>query len=301
MGEHTAIEWTDATWNPWMGCTKVSPACQNCYAERDMKRYGRDFSKITRTSNKTFNSPLTWKDPKKVFVCSWSDFFHKDVPRDWREEAMAIMEKCDHHTFLLLTKRPENIVPFTKHRWRDWPANVWIGTTVENQEMADKRIPELLRVVGAEVRFVSMEPLCDAVDLENVAVPVEEDQLRRGCFDGSKFNALNKYDEDHFHNPPSSLNWVIVGGESGPYARPLHPQWVRILRDQCACHSIPFLFKQWGEYIAHPVSDATWPNGQLVKPFLDPVKFERVGRKNAGCELDGKTHKESPDGKERVL
>ncbi len=249
MGKTTAIEWTDATWNPWIGCTKVSPACANCYAERDMKRYGRDFNKITRTSNKTFYSPQTWKEPKKVFVCSWSDFFHNDVPPEWRRDAMEVMERCPQHTFLLLTKRPENIVPFAMRRWGKIPDNVWIGTTIETQSMADKRIPELLKV-NAAVRFVSIEPMLGPVNI-----------------DPWLSHAL--------------VNWVIVGGESGPHARGLHIDWVRSLRDQCANAHVPFMFKQWGE-VGH-----------------DGV---RRGRKLTGCALDGKTHKESPDVKtQRVI
>lgn len=299
MGETTAIEWTDATWNPWMGCTKVSPACQNCYAERDMKRYGRDFSKITRTSNKTFESPLHWKDPKKVFVCSWSDFFHSDVPKGWRLEAMGIINRCPQHTFILLTKRPENIIPFLRDN-EQWggkvPGNVWIGTTVENQEIADKRIPELLRV-SAKVHFVSMEPLCGPVDISKYLKPefyvgkTEEEKA-----DLKARNCAGMHRLQH-------IDWVIVGGESGPNARPMNISWVRSLRDQCDKAGVPYFFKQWGEWKG-VTRDADmrvkmkddprchlWPD----EGWESPVSL-KVGRKLSGSELDGKHFKQFPGG-----
>ena len=214
MGKTTAIEWTDATWNPWIGCTKVSPACQNCYAERDMKRYGRDFNKITKTSDKTFYAPMHWKEPKKIFVCSWSDFYHPDVPKEWREEALNIMEHETRHTFILLTKRPENIIDLM------W-SHVWQGVTVENQEQADRRIPLLLdKAKHTLTRFLSIEPM-----LGPIVLPRQEPVG---------------------YTPSFGLEWVIVGGESGPNARPIHPDWVRGIQKQCEEVKVPLLFKQYG-------------------------------------------------------
>jgi protein gp37 len=219
MAQDTKIEWATATWNPWYGCHKVSPACDHCYAERWAKRSGRDFSVVTR-SKTTFNDPLKWKDPERIFVCSLSDFFHPDADQ-WRDDAFDVMREADWHTYMLLTKRPER--PVTG--WWVWPKSWWIGVTTENQEQADTRIPVLLKSTAPAVRFVSCEPLLGPIDLSGHLLM----------------------------EPP--VDWVIVGGESGPGFRKMEHQWVVDLQRQCARAAVPFFFKQWSAI--RPSSDAT--------------------------------------------
>ena len=273
MAENTGIPWADNTWNPWQGCHKVSAGCANCYMFRDKKRYGQDPSTVIRSKPKTFNSPLKWKDPARVFVCSWSDFFIEEAD-PWRDDAWDIIRKTPHLTYLLLTKRPENI----KDRLpSDWPLpNVWLGVTAENQEMADKRIPILLSIPAAK-RFVSIEPIVGVVDLKQYLY-------------GSDVHPF--------------LGWVIVGGESGPGARPAHPDWIRFLSHQCKESSTPFMFKQWGDWVDefHP----SWKNKiEQSDVFVDVIDVEggkdylgiymgRVGNKKSGHLLDGVEHMDIP-------
>lgn len=277
MGVKTGIEWADATWNPWRGCTKVSPACDNCYAERGMKRWGQDFGKIT-IGKTTWDAPLRWKKPRRIFVCSWSDFFHPSVPQGARTDACAVMEAAPRHTYMLLTKRAENIMPMI--RASGWgcglPDNVWIGVTAENQEQADRRIPLLLQV-PAKVRFVSCEPLLGPVRLS----PVGGIKIAGGHW-GVK--AMRK--------DGGGLSWVICGGESGPNARPMRPGWARALRDQCAAAGVPFFFKQWGEYSPYYKAVDIERRQIVTKTYKNGVA--RVGKKAAGCLLDGKEYKEIP-------
>ena len=286
MGEHTAIEWTDATWNPWIGCTKISPACQNCYAERDMKRFGRDFSKITRTSDKTFNSPLKWKEPKKIFVCSWSDFFHADVyPPDRDEVINNIILKCPQHTFILLTKRPENISMLaSRFPGGKYPDNIWLGVTVENQEQADKRIPLLLNS-QAKLKFLSCEPLLGPLDItryighntheckcgfHDTELDLHPQNDRMFCAECGQYCKTNR-----------GIDWVIVGGESGPHARPMHPDWVRSLREQCKGSNTPLMFKQWGEWSPLSLFPGSIEACRDYKDFEDGVRMFKVGKKKS--------------------
>jgi protein gp37 len=166
MGEITKIAWADSTWNCFIGCSKVSPACDNCYAEQWAARAGRDFTKVVRASTETFHAPQRWKEPKRIFVCSLSDFFHPDILRADRHDAIRVMRHAPQHTYLLLTKRPENVKPMLLGTaWGEsLPNNVWLGVTVENQEQADQRIPLLLGA-AATTRFISCEPLLGAVDI----------------------------------------------------------------------------------------------------------------------------------------
>ena len=208
MGELTGISWCDSTWNPWYGCRKVSPGCDNCYAERDMTRYGRDW-RVTRAATSTFSAPLRWKTPRRIFTCSWSDFFIEEA-RPWLSEAWEIMRRTPQHTYQVLTKRPGLMAA-----WADehgWLPNVWAGTSVESA----KYLPRLdvLARVPAQVRFVSAEPLLEPLDLRP--------WLQGGC------------------------DWVITGGESGPGARPMRLEWARSLRDQCQQAGVPFFLKQLG-------------------------------------------------------
>ena len=284
MGSTTKIEWCDATWSPWIGCDKVSEACRFCYAEAGQKRWGQDFNKIRRTSDKTFYAPMKWKESKKIFVCSWSDFYHPDVPKAWREEALNIMERESRHTFILLTKRPENIQDF------GWP-HVWQGVTVENQEQADKRIPILLAKARlSPTIFLSIEPMLGPIDLWTPRYKLPDGGL------GSAF-AWGK-----------GVNWVIVGGESGPHARPINISWVRRLKDECEAAKVPFFFKQWGEWkgvtrdvqarmrLQNDPQYYLWPD----EGEESPVSI-RIGKKQAGSELDGKLHKAFPGGNDEAV
>lgn len=214
MGKQSSIEWTDATWNPWRGCTKVSPGCAHCYMFRDQTRYGHDPAIVVR-SKTTFDEPRRWADPQTVFTCSWSDWFHEDAD-PWRDEAWAIIRETPRHLYLILTKRPEMILDRLPLDWGEgWP-NVWLGVSVESNRFA-YRATTLVHTPAAG-RFVSAEPLL-------APVRFEPGVLRR-------------------------LDWVIVGGESGPDRRPMELQWARGLRDDCGIAGVPFFLKQLGG----------WPN-----------------------------------------
>lgn len=231
MGKDSAIEWTDHTWNPWMGCSKVSEGCQFCYAERDMTRFGRDFRTLQRTARATFELPLHIKQPGLIFTCSWSDFFHPDAD-EWRDEAWDIIRRTPH-IYQILTKRPQFIQEIgggsrLPSDWGDgWP-NVWLGVSAENQPRARERIPLLLDV-PAKVHFVSAEPLLGRLDLEEWLRYEPPAIARKG-------------------GVPTlpGIDWVISGGESGPNARPASQYWFRWLRDQCVSFGVPYFHKQNG-------------------------------------------------------
>jgi len=220
MGERTEIAWTDHTWNPWQGCHKVSEACANCYMYRDKKRYGQDASTVVRSRPGTFKAPLKWREPARVFTCSWSDFFIEEAD-EWRDDAWEIIRQTPHLTYQILTKRIERADECLP---ADWPLpNVWLGVTIENQLRADERIPALLRTPASK-RFVSCEPLLGPLNLADdwTSWLVQIDGIPH-------------------------IDWVIVGGESGPGARVMNPDWARALRDQCKDNAAPFFFKQWGK------------------------------------------------------
>ncbi|HEV2177982.1 MAG TPA: phage Gp37/Gp68 family protein [Terriglobia bacterium] len=206
MGQLSAIEWTEATWNPWHGCRQISPGCAHCYMYREKRQYGQDPTRIVR-SKTTFDAPLKWKDSRMIFTCSWSDFFIEEADR-WREEAWEVIRSTPHHTYQILTKRPERMAGNLPAGW-PWE-NVWLGVSVENPRFY-WRIFDLERVPAA-IRFVSLEPLLAATP----DLPLER------------------------------ISWVIVGGESGPGCRPMRPEWVRSVRQQCVAARVPFFFKQWG-------------------------------------------------------
>lgn len=241
MGQNSAIEWTDHTFNPWMGCAKVSDGCKHCYAETMMdKRWGKvewgPQGTRVRTSAANWNQPLKWNREaeaagvrRRVFCASLADVF-EDRPalHLWRTDLFKLIDATPHLDWLLLTKRPENVVKMVL--W-DAPGckpsgNVWFGTSVENQVTADERIPHLLRIPAA-VRFLSVEPLLGKIEFSNVTKRSDAVfQLGKKAMDG--------------------IHWVIVGGESGPKARPMHPDWARSIRDQCLAAGVPFFFKQTG-------------------------------------------------------
>lgn len=271
------IEWTDKTWNPVTGCTKVSQGCKNCYAERLYERFNGKgtFKNVTCHQNR-LSYPARWKRPAMVFVNSMSDLFHEDVPFTFINAVFSVMSDCDRHTYQVLTKRPERMLEFFKWKseehgipWEPKP-NVWIGVSVENQEAADERIPLLLQVPAA-VRFLSCEPLLGPLDLKK-----EMGAYTAGNASPFARIWLNK------------LQWVICGGESGPGARPMHPAWVRVLRDQCKEAGVPFFFKQWGEFsYEQPEGMCVYNDGSVVPAEDEPVKAVRL--------LDGQIHDDFPE------
>ena len=218
MSDNSAIEWTDATWNPVTGCTKVSPGCAHCYAETITLRFKRGgpflpgMTTIT-THYDRLAIPGKWKTPRRIFVNSMSDLFHEYVPFDFVDEVFRRMIKYNQHIYQVLTKRPERMLEYLNSTQTPcWPGHVWAGVSVENQYWAKKRIPVLIDI-PAEVRFLSVEPLLKEVD-------------------------LSQYLRD--------IQWVIVGGESGHRSRPMKEEWVVRIRDDCVEAGVPFFFKQWG-------------------------------------------------------
>ncbi|MFJ3021447.1 DUF5131 family protein [Streptomyces tendae] len=262
MTDHTTIEWTDRTWNPVTGCTKVSPGCDNCYAETIAHRFAGSKAfpngfDVTQHDAR-ISQPLRWKKPARVFVNSMSDLFHADVPAEFIARVFAVMALTPQHTYQVLTKRPgrmrsllsnrEFLALVDDHREQlqpgcgdfAWPLlNVWLGVSVENQKWADIRIPALLETPAA-VRFLSCEPLLGPIDLKQ-AVRTMGSERGHGLT-ASFVHAGGCCRKFH------GIDWVIVGGESGPKARAMHPEWARSLRDQCASADVPFFFKQWGEW-----------------------------------------------------
>jgi protein gp37 len=214
MAASTTIEWTDTTWNPVTGCTKISAGCLNCYAERMAKRlkamgqanYKNGF-RVT-CHNRTLEQPLAWKTPRMIFVNSMSDLFHEEVPDGFIASVFDVMKRAHWHRFQVLTKRDERLVELAPRL--EWPTNVWMGVSVENK-WAKRRIKSL-QAIPAAVRFLSVEPLLES--------------LGRISLDG--------------------IHWVIVGGESGPGARPMEEAWVQEIKAQCETANVPFFFKQWG-------------------------------------------------------
>jgi protein gp37 len=329
MSERSEISWTDSTFNPWIGCTKVSPGCANCYAETLMDtRYGRvkwgKGNPRERTSEANWKNPLQWNrqsfsecqscgwrgpDAKisscpnpscqatelpfparqRVFCASLSDWLDDEVPIEWLVDLLNLIFQTRHLDWLLLTKRPQNwgkrlhealraakdpglVFEGWLSQWLDgdYPGNVWIGTTTEDQTRADERIPELLKI-PARVRFLSCEPLLGPIDLSYT------------CFNGS----------DSFGSMPG-IHWVITGGESGQGARPMNPEWVRSIRDQCAAAGVSHHFKQWGEFAPrHDMQARDLPGKEWVT-FDPDTSVCRVGKKAAGRLLDGKEHNEFP-------
>ena len=265
MGEHTAIEWAHHTFNPWLGCTKVSPACDNCYAEalvdRRMHRAEWGAGKPrSRTSESSWKQPERWDrkaaadgERRRVFCASLADVFDNEVPVDWRRDVFALIRRTPHLDWLLLTKRPA-----VARRWWDTELcgvtlpNVWLGVTAEDQASADARVPILLEI-PARVHFLSCEPLLSRMNLrlstENIRA------IRRpGPLSGA------------------GIDWVIAGGESGPSARPSQAEWFTSLRDQCVGAGVAFYFKQWGEW----------------------SRAGRIGKRAAGRVLEGRTWDEVP-------
>lgn len=348
MGDNTKIEWCDATWNPIRGCSRVSQGCVNCYAEAIAARFsgpGQAYHGIaTRKPSRWTNTvvmidalldqPMRWKKPRRIFANSMSDPFHDGLADDDVARLWAYMMGAYWHTLIVLTKRPARArALLTSERFRDrvmdciegevhadagelslydplerhtqdwrahdfspWPApNIWLGVSVEDQAAADERIPQLLDT-PATVRFLSCEPLLGPVHLEEWL----DDY---GRLDGDTATYVDV--------PKTGLDWVIAGGESGTGARPMHPDWARGLRDQCADARVPFFFKQWGEWypgelvddgsklIASPdcEHDPEAPNWEFRYAAFQRVDKEgmlRVGKKLSGRLLDGAEHMAFP-------
>ena len=299
MADKTGIEWTDATWNPVTGCAKVSAGCKHCYAERNWGRLqhlpayaGRAFTDVATHADRLLQ-PLSWKRPRRIFVNSMSDLFHQDIHDDFIGMVFRTMARAPQHTFQVLTKRAERMQRLLTHpKMRGfvgdapWPLpNVWIGVSVEDQTTADKRIPLLLDTPAA-VRWISAEPLLGPMSLT-------KEYLSMKCGGAYPFRSLG---DEHRTKLIDLLGWVVVGGESGPKARPMHPAWARSLRDQCAAAAVPFLFKQWGEWQPVHPSGASIP-GCGTTPQREPAfrfdhghYFTKVGKKLAGRLLDGALH-----------
>lgn len=214
MANNSSIEWTESTWNPVTGCDKISPGCKHCYAERMAKRlqamgqanYANGFAVTLQP--RMLELPLRWRKPQKIFVNSMSDLFHAEVPEPYIQRVFDVMRRASWHQFQVLTKRAERLAELTSRL--EWPPNVWMGVSVENAKYCTRI--DYLRRTGAAVKFLSIEPLIAPLP----------------------------------HLDLHGIDWVIVGGESGPGARPMNPDWVREIRDQCAEQRVPFFFKQWG-------------------------------------------------------
>jgi protein gp37 len=332
MAENTKIEWTDATWNPITGCSVVSPGCTNCYAMKlagtrmrnhpsragltQPSKAGPVWTGEVRFNEQWLDQPLRWRKPRMIFVCAHGDLFHENVPDEWIDMVFAVMALAQQHTFQVLTKRPERMREYIAKLAAQSPCefagtiarslavigmhgdveangdfpNVWLGTSIEDQATADARIPHLMATPAA-VRFVSAEPLIGPVDLTQC--PHDD--------------ALAGYAPDA-NGDRHKINWVIVGGESGKNARPMHPDWARSLRDQCGVAGVPFFFKQWGEW--HPcqwADDGPWypmpghaPFNSWEAPVFDQNShagwnWRRIGKARAGRLLDGREWNQMPE------
>jgi protein gp37 len=339
MAENTLIEWADHTFNPWTGCTKVSPGCDHCYAEGWAKRSGTVTWGVGEPRRRT--TPANWRKPvqwnaahdaffaehgrrQRVFCASLADVFDNAVDPAWRADLFSLVMSTPNLDWLLLTKRIGNALPMMRELAHgadpDLPLsdmeplpNLWVGATIVNQEEADRDIPKLL-AVPARVRFLSMEPLLGPVDLVTAGALFTEtgnsDPIGR---------IINQAEAGAIYEDEPLLHWVIVGGESGPGARPMHPDWARSLRDQCAAAGVPFLFKQWGEWKPlgqMPYSEKVATDERHLRddeylrmdgtmhttlkddhePFdAGDILIRRVGKKAAGRLLDGVQHDGFPE------
>lgn len=350
MGENTNIEWAHHTFNPWEGCTKVGPGCDHCYAETRNKRFhGGNWgagAPRRRTSPANWAKPRRWNTQAaekgvryRVFCASLADVFDNEVPTEWRADLFKLISETPHLDWLLLTKRIGNVIGMVTevaeiprqgshsghlmaHHWRNGrpPANVWLGATVVNQQEADRDIPKLLDT-PATVRWLSMEPLLGPVNISK--------WLHRGDhglaeMDPMAASMLSASEADGTGWVRPAVDWVIVGGESGADARPMHPEWAFDLRDQCIAAGVPLLFKQWGEWVPrsscyHTFADGNscsdldpecqkWPCIRLTFSGRDGRLLEngggtgseafmqRLGKKAAGRLLDGRTWDRFPGG-----
>ena len=302
MGENTKIEWAHHTFNGWIGCTKVGPGCDNCYAaDLAQTRLGVPWGPgqpRRHTAASTWKQPRRWNNRAakegiryRVFCSSLADVFDNEVPAEWRAELFQLMHETPHLDWLLVTKRIGHARKMAETAG-GWPGNVWLGATIVNQVEADRDIPKLLEINGPRFRFLSMEPLLGPVDLTAIPygevignVPSYQDGLAGRIWQpaGTADQPLdpgNTVGDRTYVDLCRMLDWVIVGGESGPRARPMQPDWLISLRDQCEAAGTAFLFKQWGEYLPVGV-DSVHQTG---------VTFRRIGKKQAGRRLHGQHH-----------
>lgn len=317
MSENSKIEWCDHTFNPWEGCQKVGPGCDHCYAEARNARFGGGSAvnwgagaPRRRTSVANWRKPLAWNAAherffaaqgrrQRVFCASLADVFDNAIDPAWRRDLFDLIVDTPNLDWLLLTKRIGNVQQMVQATTLCdlLPSNVWLGATIVNQEEAERDIPKLL-AVPARVRFLSMEPLLGPVDLVS---------------SGALWSDMNGNIVDAPSRGLRGVDWVIAGGESGHGARPMHPDWARSLRDQCAAADVPFLFKQWGEHSLAYDRDRDDPDyrrcdrmARLPGRWInlagghgfngERVHYaERVGKKAAGRLLDGRTHNEFPE------
>lgn len=332
MARTSAIEWTDATWNPITGCSIKSSGCTNCYAmqlagtrlkhhpsreglTRQLPSGRHVWTGEVRFNEQWINQPLSWKKPSMIFVCAHGDLFHEDVPDEWIDRVFRVMRSCPQHIFQVLTKRSNRMLNYslcqqsTDYEYGQWPLpNVWFGVSIEDQATYDERVMDLA-VTPAAVRFISAEPLLGEVDMGLMGILPSD--------------IAPNYTPLH-----QRIHQVIAGGESGSNARPSHPDWFRSLRDQCVEAGVPFFFKQWGEYftsaflmstgesvfrqyrdIRQWINKPNWINGGICLDrtgkqlhcggdfyaAVYPVTImHRVGKKEAGRTLDGRTWDEMP-------
>lgn len=268
----TKIEWAEETWNPVTGCTKLSEGCAHCYAERMAKRlagrngYPADSPFRVTLHLDRLQVPMHWRKPRMVFVDSMGDLFHEHVPDWFIEKVFETMAIASHHTFLVLTKRADRLLANRTALFSTVLPNVWLGVTAENQQQAMRRIPHLLETPAA-VRFVSVEPMLGPI---NAALWLPF------------FPFLSRLDRESIGTP--ALDWVIVGGETGPGARVMAPEWARSLRDQCVEAGVPFFFKKWGD----------WKPGRLSVGSMERAGWQPLPVRHGGRLLDGREWNEIP-------
>lgn len=325
MADKTAIEWTDATWNPITGCSVVSSGCTNCYAQdlaatrlrnhpsrKGLTNEHGKWNGQVRLNEGWLEQPIRWKRPRRIFVCAHGDLFHEAVPIEWQMRVFEVMRRAPQHVYQVLTKRATHmfyICHQSTMRGGEWGyqprPNIWLGVSVETQ--AEMGRAYTLGMTPAGRRFVSAEPLLGALDFTRH----ERDPLNPRMFPNRELvvNLLTGRHADGRKFQERGLDWIIVGGESGTRARPMHPEWATSIRDQCAAAGVPFFFKQWGEWSPMPVGTLTGfpvegppPHGFVgldgkrsdlwLKRGDWPV--ERVGKKRAGRMLEGREYGEMP-------
>lgn len=289
----TKIQWATDVWNPITGCDPVSAGCDHCYARRMANRLRGRFGypqddpfKVTLHPERVDefvgppkNHPYRWRKPRMIFCCSMGDFFHPQVPLEFQARMLDVMVKCPQHIFIILTKRHKQLAIFNEVC--GWSAesypNIWLGVSVEDQKTADERIPILLQVPAA-VRVVSIEPMLGEVDLGDYLDCGHETGGAQGW------------------QPDPSLDWVVVGGETGPRARPMHPEWPQAVKNQCVDAGVPFFFKSWGEFSPEFDGKSKYVNVHIGVAMDEPAPMYPVGKKQAGRLLDGREYNEIPEG-----
>jgi len=311
MGSRTKIEWCDATWNPVRGCTRVSQGCENCYAERiaarfsaeglpyhglaEMTQLGPRWTGKVELVREELDRPLHWRKPRRILVCSMGDLFHEGVTSQHIERVIETFDRAPQHTYLVLTKRPKRMLEVYRHCL--WPPNAWVGVSVEDQKTATERLWALAEMSIPRVRFVSYEPALGPLNLASIVV--NKSWAGGEAAGGQDYSTILSY-----------VDWVIAGGETGPGARPAHPEWFRRVRDACKSIGVPFFFKQWGEFTPYlsvaqrnggcrtrlrvPLSG--WKYGGHGRDEDGTVTMYRIGRIAAGRLLDGQEWNELPQG-----